>query len=274
MLNQLKSDVYRLLNQRLAIAVLWSLLGLYALFLVMSLTHTALSMGAWIGESDGEPVAVGFMGFAYADNNDPRFWEIAYSSTSFGGLVWIVFLILSTLFVSSEFTSGTIKLSVAYGIGVFRTFVSKWIVVAAATSLISVVFGAVAFVTSCVLAGYSPSGSQIAGWAGLLGLQTLIMIVLTLICFTLFVLTKSIVGVMGIIPTFMFAAVFLYATTAEDRPLPAQIFMDINPMYYLTEASRYWVDSDIVVSVLLYVVIGVPAMLALSWAVLTRRELQ
>jgi ABC-type transport system involved in multi-copper enzyme maturation permease subunit len=271
--NQLKSDLYQLVNQRTLIVIGWTLALLYALFVLLSVTRTALAMGAWVGDQGGQPIAVGFMGFVYADPEQPRFWEVAYTATSFAGLVWVVFLILATMFVSSEVTSGTIRLAVAHGTGLFQIFLSKWTVVAVTTVLISVAFDAATFVTSCVITGFTPSASQVAAWAGLVGLQTLVMIVLTLMCVTMFVVTRSVVAVMGIVPIFMFAAVFLYATTAQDRPPAAQAFMSVNPMYYLTEASRYWVDADVVGQVLLFAAVGLPALLGLSWLILSRRDL-
>ncbi|AYY12317.1 hypothetical protein EF847_05940 [Actinobacteria bacterium YIM 96077] len=243
------------------------------LFGIMTFTESPFSMGTVRGEQDGIPLINGFIGFSY-ESSEPSFWELAYTSTAFSGLLWVVFMVLSTDVVAKEFQTGTIKLSVAHGQNIYKIYLCKWVATICVLGVMHYVYSAITSAVTFAYNGVVPSGEELAQLLALVSFHFLVMAVLTAICFTLYVITDSTVAVLAVIPIFMFSSVFVTAIYGDDRNLLAETYLNINPMYHLSQASRFWAEGEVIYSTTLFGVIGIPVLLILSYLLLRRRELK
>ncbi|MCX7924082.1 MAG: ABC transporter permease [Clostridia bacterium] len=273
MLNQLRADYYRLFHSKLC----WVVGSVFTVFLIisakMSMGKTVFIFGGVMGHKDGIPLLDGFIGFAYKNPVKPLFWELVYSSTAFTGLLWLVFMSLSVQFISKEYQTGTIKLAVSYGASVFKIYLSKWIVVVSFSGLLFYVYNLATFAVVCGVKNYVPTFGNWISLLALVSLYILVLAVFTLFCFTLYIAFKNTVAVLTIVPLFMFSMIIVINTFRTSSFL-VNCYLRINPMYYLSNASRFWADSAIAKNILLFAAAGIALLLVSSYFLLKKQEIK
>ncbi len=67
----------------------------------------------WSG--DGTESVIGFQAKCYLSSEIPTFQTVARSSLAYTAFFWIIGILFATIFLTKEYNTGTIKLSVAYG---------------------------------------------------------------------------------------------------------------------------------------------------------------
>jgi ABC-2 type transport system permease protein len=274
MLNQLRADYYKLFHSKLFWVTGSLFAGFFVIFIIISLQNDTFSMGSVLGYKKGIPLYEGFIGFVFQDPANPLFWELAYSSTVLTSSLWLVLMILSVQFISKEYQTGTIKLAVSYGINMFKIHLSKWIVVISYFGLLFYLFNLVTFTTISILKNYIPTLGNVVSLLTLISLYYLVLAIFSLICFVLYIAIKNNDAVSWILSLFMFSPVVIAAVYGYDRPFPLDCYLRINPMYYLASASRFWADSAVTESILLYVAIGIPFLLVCSHFLLRKQEIK
>lgn len=274
MINQLRADYYKLFHSKLLRNIIAAFIISFIVFTAMAFSGNAFSMGAVSGYKDGIPLIDGFRGFVYMHPYKPYFWELCYSATAFDGLLWFILMALSLQFISTEYQNGTIKLAAAYGINIFKVYVSKSIVVVSFYGLMFCSFNLAAFAVVSYTKNYTLVFENIIALFELILLHFLVTAVLSLICFTLYIAVKNTVAISTIMPVFMFSIVGIDMIFGLKPPLLAGWYLKINPFYYMSNASRFWADSSIVKNILLYFVISVPILLISSYFILQKQEIK
>lgn len=274
MINQLRADYYKLFHSKLFYVICASFILSFTAFTAMALGKNIFSMGSVVGHKNGIPLIDGFIGFSYKNLGKPNFWELAYSATAFNGLLWFILMALSIQFISKEYQEGTIKLEVAYGIDIFKVYVSKSIVVISFFEAMLCIFNFAAFAVVSIIEHYTPSFANIISFIGLILLYCLIFSVFALICFTLYIAIKNTVLISTIMPVFMFSTIVIYIMYGFKQPLWVQCYVKINPFSYMSNASRFWADPAISRNILLYFFISVPILLISSYFILKHQEIK
>jgi ABC-type transport system involved in multi-copper enzyme maturation permease subunit len=231
-------------------------------------------MGSVLGYKEGIPLIEGFIGFVYQDPANPLFWELAYSSTVLTSSLWLILMILSIQFISKEYQTGTIKLAVSYGINIFKIHLSKWIVVVSFFGLLFYLFNLATFATISGVKNFIPTFGNVMSLLALISLYYLVLAVFSLICFVLYIVIKNNDAVSWILSVFMFSPVVIVAIYGYDRPFLLDCYLSINPLYHLANASRFWADSGVTGSILLYVASGILFLLASSYFLLKKQEIK
>lgn len=275
MRNQIRADFYKLWHSRQVWITFFTVLALFLLFTLMSFGDGTFSMGVADKYVEGIPVIQGFVGFTYENPDHPQFRELAYSAVSFVGILWIVLLSLAVQFYSKEYSTGAIKLSVAYGISSFTVFFSKFIVVISYFALLFYSFIYMAFILCAMQTGISLQLEHFLSLFKLVSLFYLVLIVFTMLCLTVQTLMRNTAAVTTLMIVFMFSMVILLIANYEkELPLYLKVYLAVNPMHYLWQAGGYWADSTILRDILLYFGIGLPALTGGSWLILRRQEIK
>jgi len=274
MINQLRADYYKLFHSKLFYVICTVFILSFIAFTAMAFRKNVFSMGSIVGYKKGIPLIDGFIGFSYKHLGKPTFWELVYSATAFNGLLWFILMVFSIQFISKEYQVGTIKLEVAYGIDIFKVYVSKSIVVISFFEVMLCIFNFAAFAVVSLVEKYTPSFGNIAFLVELILLYCLILAVFTLICFTLYIAIKNTAVISTIMPIFMFSTIVIYIMYGFKQPLLVQCYVKINPFYYMSSASRFWAQPEILRNILLYFSISVPILLISSYFILKQQEIK
>lgn len=274
MINQLRADYYKLFHSRLFRIIIAAFIISFIVFTAMAFSGNVFSMGAVQGYKNGTPLIDGFRGFVYMHPDRTYFWELCYSATAFNGLLWFILMALSVQFISTEYQTGTIKLAAAYGINMFKVYISKNIVVVSFYGLILCIFNLAAFAVVSYTKHYMPTFGNITLLFELIFLHFLAAVVFSLICFTLYIAVKNTIAISTIMPVFMFSIVGIDMIYGFKPTFLADCYLRINPFYYMSSASRFWADPLIVRNILLYFVTSVPILLISSYFILRKQEIK
>lgn len=275
MLNQIKAEVFKLVNSKLFFIIIGIVGLMFFMFYNMIGGEGGFYLGFVTGYVNKIPLVEGFLGFVYEDPNHPMMWEIVYSATTFTSLLWLALLGLVVQFYLKEYQNGTIKLSIAYGCNKLVLFYSKLVV-------ILIFFGVLyyAFTISALFVLSNSIGAAVTSQmlTSLLKLSTLFYasyIVLAIGIMFLCILIQNSVVVSTITIVYMFSMIFLLiATYDRSNPFLLDLYNYCNPMYYLWKASSFWADASIIRNNIIYLIAGSSILSILSYIVLKKREIK
>lgn len=282
MLNQIKADYYKLTRSKLlwlGFALYGALLFLYIIVYVcigheemmyMGMTGTSVQRKE-IGQS-----AI-FMVGGFADPSHPQFWEIARSTMSSNFLVWINIIVFTTLFVAKEYDTGTIRLSVAYGVSKFKICLSKLVISVLSLAVFYYSFMLLSFGFTVVQSRYSPSFEDWMRMIQLISANFAVLAVFMLLCFTVSLLVKNTGAASAFLCLFLFIEIIALAVLRPHLSscAPAlRLFVKISPMYYLMDISGYYLAHGIFREAVWYCAAGILFLLPVSWLVLRRQEIK
>lgn len=91
----------------------------------------------------------------------PEFSEIMQSCISCNVFLWIVALILTIQFFCYDYSAGTIKLPIAYGIDRVKVYFAKVIVIVLYNAVCYFLFNAITLCFTCIQIGYTPNITEL-----------------------------------------------------------------------------------------------------------------
>ena len=222
MVNQIKAESYKLIHSKVFYITGIVVLLLFYMFYNMSGGAGGFYMGFVTGYIDKIPMIEGFLGFVFVDRNKPFICELVSSATVFTCLLWVVLMTLIVQFYLKEFQTGTVKLTVAYGIDKLTVLYAKAIVAIAYFGSLYYAFCISTYLVVCDRLGEAVTG---AGMKALLAQTTLffmIYIVFTFLVFFVCTLIKNTAVVSALVIVYMYSMIFLLLAT-YDRVTPLAI---------------------------------------------------
>lgn len=278
MSNQIKADWYKLVHSKL----FYVIIGLYGivllLYIVLDLSFVGdriLYIGTALG-TQSKPFPT-FLINGYLNPSHPQFWELLRSSMSSNFFIWIIPVIFLVSYFMKEYTAGTIKLSVAYGISRFRIYLSKLFISIFFLGILYFLVFFLSFTFTVIQNRYFPS---LGNWFELIQLilwNDLVMIVFVVFCFTISLLVKNTGIASAVLCVFMFVETIMLAivrSSLDSLSCIVQIIVKICPLYYWMDISGYYLSHGITADIIRYGTIGIPVLLALSLLKLRRQEIK
>lgn len=272
MVNQIKAEWYKLTHSKVFYITGAAVLLLFFMFYNMSGGKGGFYMGFVTGYIDKMPKIEGFLGFVYVDKSNPFICEIVSSSTVFTSLLWVVLMALIVQFYLKEFQTGTVKLTIAYGINKMTFLYAKAIVILLYFGVLYYAFCIAAGFVVCSRLGVTLTGAILKALLTQTTLNFMTYIVLTFLIFFMCTLVKNTVVVSAVSIVFMYSMIFLLlATYDRATPILLKIYNHLNPMYYLWKTSSYWAGGGIVREIVIFFFAGI-AILSAGIAYLFNRQ--
>ena len=162
--------------------------------------------------------------------------------------LWIITLILTVQFFCYDYTAGTVKLPIAYGISRVKVYLAKVIVIILYYMVCYVLFNAITLGFTCYWGGYVPCFAELIQYFGYIGLNFLVMVPFILLCLTVCICLKN----TGIIATVL--CVWL------------------NPLYYWLNMGTFRLEYGLVYEIMIYFVFGLLFLLPLSVLLVRKQE--
>lgn len=275
MINQIKSDYYKLRHSRMLFAVSCAYFFIFLLYMVLYTygPQKGVSFMASGGETTG---ILGFFVKTYSDMNTPMFWEICRSSMSNTIFFWMVAAVFTVMYLSKEYRYGTIKLSVAYGISKFRIFLSKFLITACYTGICYYLMAFLSLAFTLIKTHYCLTVSDFGEFMLYTSLNFLVLIVFILLCLLVELLLKNIAYSVTLMYLFIFAGlVFVDASWAAHQSwtLIQNALARINPSYYWLRICGYS-HTTIEIETILYFVIGSAFLFLMTGLILKKQEIK
>ena len=194
---QLKSEFLKLKYSRLFIAV--PILFLAGLIFIRKFQHVRRGTQLFVSEGDEETNAaiqgtIGFLHLHLKNIDTPKFSEIMQSCISCNVFLWIVTLILTIQFFCYDYSAGTIKLPVAYGIDRVKVYFAKTIVIVLYNAVCYFIFNTITLLFTCLQTGYLPDTTELVQYLSYVGLNFLVMVSFILLCLTICICLKILVS--------------------------------------------------------------------------------
>lgn len=275
MRNQLRADFYKLRHS----STFWIVGGLFVILFVFFCMMSTSKEGVFFGFAreniNNVPVLDGFVAFSYLNPSKPTMWEIVYSATLFTFFLWIVLLVLTIQFYSKEFSTGTVKLSIAYGKNRLMLYFSKLIVIVTYFGILYYLFQIMAYFVSAHQIGAPVTVEGIIAVIKLTTLFFMALIIFTMLAMLLYNIFQNTVVVSTCMVVYMYSLVFLILGIMDKAVPPIlQLYFNINPMYYLWRASGFWAFPSIAYDTIIYFVVGIIVITICTYFVQVRKEVK
>ena len=272
--NILRADWYRFIRSRFARIMLPSFLAVIGLFALMSSGAGTFGIGGQIGEHDGVALIDGYVGFLYANPDQPHFWELMYSATAFTFFVFFAVSITASVITNSDDKNGITKTVVAMGQSQTLLYLAKLVVVIAVTGVLWLLHNLATLLITLNAKNVSLTGAEWGEWLKLVGVMFGILVVLMLVAALVCLLTGSQVASLVVTLGLFIAAVIMNAVVVSGS---GNVFLRgllaINPLWHLNRITRYWAQPQVLDHALLLIGIGIPVLVLASVLFLRRREL-
>lgn len=228
MKNQLKAERYKLRHSNMPIIILLVCTAI----IVVSILFGEMT---FFGAGDGMTSIIGFQAKSYLSETTITFKAVARSALAYTSFFWVVAGLFTAIFFIKEYSTGTIKLSVAYGIKRQILYYAKAITIFLTSLLFYIGFIATFFIIEVVQSGYIPSIMELQNILGWTILCWLVLMAFESIIFFLCVLIQNTGIVIGISCLYIFSGASVYLmlwSNMNTTALSLKIFVYGNPMYY------------------------------------------
>ena len=277
MFNQLKSEFLKLRYSKLFIAV--PILLFAALLLYGSLSRSAGGTQIFVSEGTEETNtaiqgAIGFFAFTFENIDTLEFSEIMQSCVSCNAFLWIVVLILTIQFFCYDYSAGTIKLPIAYGIDRVKVFFAKVIVIVLYNAICYFLFNAITLLFTCLQIGYTPNITELIQYLGYTGLNFLVMISFILLCLTMCICLKNIGIIATVMCLFTLGGAVIYTGIWQNFHSHAilKYLVWLNPFYYWMNMGAFRLEYGLINEIFVYFVFGLLFLLPLSLILVRKQE--
>ncbi|WP_343247158.1 ABC transporter permease [Diplocloster hominis] len=228
MRNQYKAEWYKFHHSKMPFIILGVCISII-------LASFAFGNMTFFGAGDGITNSIGFQAKCYLSEETPTFISVARSALAYTAFFWMIGVLFTALFFTKEYSQGTIKLSVAYGMKRSILYYTKAITIFVISFLTYFAFVAVFTIVETMLSGYFLNTHELIkllGWTSLCG-----MVLIALECITIFfcVLIPNTGIVTGICFLYVFSGASVYLmiwSEMEKAAIPMKIFIYGNPMFY------------------------------------------
>lgn len=270
--NQLRADFYKLRHSRLFWITAFLVLIIFIALCVMSFGSDGFYMGFAREFIGVEPVLDGFVAFAFEDRANPSMWEVIYSATGFTFILWLVLLVLTVQFFTKEFTTGTVKLSIAFGTNKSILFFSKLIVILTYYGILFYAYNILAFIYCCFKTGLPLTATGMVYLLKLTTLFFMILVVFTMFCMVMCIIFPNPVLVITCMIAFMYSYIFMIlGTYGKELSTTVKLYFSCNPMNYLWTASGFWAYPEITYNIFRFFIVG-SVVLSISACLIQERK--
>ena len=277
MFNQLKSEFLKLRYSKLFIAV--PILLFAGLLLYGSLGLSEGGTQIFVSEGNEETNAaiqgaIGFFAFTFENVDTLEFSEIMQSCISCNAFLWIVVLILTTQFFCYDYSAGTIKLPIAYGIDRIKVFFAKVIVIVLYNAVCYFLFNAITLLFTCLQIGYMLKITELIQYLGYTGLNFLVMISFILLCLTMCICLKNIGIIATVMCLFTLGGAVIYTGIWQNfhSHTILKYLVWLNPLYYWMNMGAFRLEYGLINEIIVYFVFGLLFLLPLSVILVRKQE--
>lgn len=277
MLNQLKSEFLKLKYSKLFIAV--PILLLAGLILYGSFSLSSGGTQLFVSEGDEETNSaiqgmIGFFAFTFENIDMPEFSEIMQSCISCNVFLWIVALILTIQFFYYDYSAGTIKLPIAYGIDRVKVYFAKVIVIVLYNAVCYFLFNAITLCFTCIQIGYTPNITELIQYLSYIGLNFLVMISFIFLCITISICLKNTGIIATVMCLFTLGGAVIYTGIWQNFHSHAilKYFVWLNPLYYWMNMGTFRLQYGLINEIIVYFIFGLFFLLPLSVILVRKQE--
>lgn len=277
MYNQLKSEFLKLKYSRLFVAV--PILFLAGLLLYGSFSLSAGGTQVFVSEGDEETNAavqgtIGFFAFTFENSDRPEFSEIMQSCISCNVFLWIIALILTIQFFCYDYSAGTIKLPVAYGIDRVKVYFAKVIVIVLYNTVCYFIFNAITLWVTCFRSGYVPDITELIQYFAYTGYNFLVMVSFILLCLTICICLKNTGIIATVMCLFTLGGAVVYTGIWQNFHSHAilKYVVWLNPLYYWMNMGALRLEYGLLHEIIVYFVFSLFCLLPLSVLLIRRQE--
>ena len=277
MFNQLKSEFLKLRYSKLFVAVPIFLFAGVILYGSFSLSSGGTQL--FVSEGDEETnVAIqgiiGFFAFTFENIDTPKFSEIMQSCISCNVFLWIIALILTIHFFCYDYSVGTIKLPIAYGIDRIKVFFAKVIVIVLYNAICYFLFNSITLCFTCLQIGYMPNIIELIQYLGYTGLNLLVMISFILLCLTMCICLKNIGIIATVMCLFTLGGAVIYTGIWQNfhSHTILKYLVWLNPFYYWMNMGTFRLEYGLINEIIVYFVFSLLFLLPLSVMLVRKQE--
>lgn len=277
MYNQLKSEFLKLKYSKLFTAV--PILFLAGLILYGSFSLSTGGTQVFVSEGDEETNAaiqgmIGFFAFTFENIDAPEFSEIMQSCISCNVFLWIAALILTIQFFCYDYSAGTIKLSVAYGIDRVKVYFAKVIVIVLYNAVCYFIFNAITLWFTCLQTGYAPGIVELIQYLSYVGLNFLVMVSFILLCITICICFKNTGIIATVMCLFTLGGAVIYTGIWQNFHSHAilKYIVLLNPLYYWMNMGALRLEYGLIHEIIVYFVFSLLFLLPLSVILVRKQE--
>ncbi|RLP06736.1 ABC transporter permease subunit [Propionibacterium australiense] len=271
--NIMRADFYRFIRSRFAKTIIPAFALVIGVFSLFVWGEGSFSFGGVIGEKDGVALIDGFRGFAFADPDNPQFWELVYSASCFGIVALFAMVITMTTITTADDRSGISKLAVAAGQPQVKLFCSKLVVGLLVTGVLWFVHNGLTMGLTLLGEHQSLTGDQVRTWLGFVAVQFCLYTVVMLLGALVALLTSSRVVSLVLILVLIMGDLIAMSLGGDEPGRVFETLTSVNPLRHVNRISRYWAEPELLTQAWILVAVAIPLLLAACVAWLRRREL-
>ena len=277
MFNQLKSEFLKLRYSKLFIAV--PILLFAGLLLYGSFSRSEGGTQIFVSEGNEETNAaiqgsIGFFAFTFENIDTLEFSKIMQSCISCNAFLWIIALILTIQFFCYDYSAGTIKLPIAYGIDRVKVYFAKVIVIVLYNAVCYFLFNAITLLFTCLQIGYMPKITELIQYLGYTGLNFLVMISFILLCLTMCICLKNIGIIATVMCLFTLGGAVIYTGIWQNfhSHTILKYLVWLNPLYYWMNMGAFRLEYGLINEIIVYFVFGLLFLLPMSVMLVRKQE--
>lgn len=225
---QLKAELYKMKHSSILMVSFIGILFIVALSFLFGEMN-------FFSAGDGTITYIGFQAKSYVSENGPLFEEVVRSSLAYTAFFWCIALIVTVVFFQNEYSLGTIKLSISYGIPKWIIYLTKILTIFITIFFLYFLFIGIFLIIELMQSGYKLNFGDFLRITELFLLNYCTIIgFLSLIIFLSSVLYNvGIVVCIGCIYVFTGMSIYLMLwNSMQSISNGLRLFIYCNPMYY------------------------------------------
>lgn len=266
------SDFLKLIYGKYHIYTLISVLSIFIFYCFVG-DATLFSSGNPYNLGEG----IGFISNIYLDKSNIEFGYILRNIMFSNGIIWIVILFFSSSFFLYEYNCNTIKLTISYGYDKFRIYLSKVIVISIWSLILYYLIAILILIHSINVLRFTITLMDIIEFIKMSIIIFLVIEVFIIITLMLCILFKNSMWVNFIMSLIMVSLPLVYMMVwnkMEKQSILINLFVKLNPMYYLATISAYNFKNNIIFNSIIYSLLGIYLLIGCSKFILNRSEIK
>ncbi len=277
MYNQIKSEFLKLRYSKLFKAIPILLIFGLALYWLFSLSAGGTQVLVSEGDEETDKTLqgmIGFFAFTFADESRPEFREIMQSCMSCNVFLWVFILIFTIQFFCYDYSSGTIKLSVAYGISRIKVYLAKVVVIMLYSAACYFLFSILSVCFTCFRVDYMPNVGDMVQYLEFTGLNFLVMVSFIMLCLIVSICVKNTGIIATVMCVFMLGGAVIYTGIWQNfhSHMVLKYLVWVNPFYYWMNMGAFRLDYGIIHEIMGYFMFGVVIILPVSVLLVRKQE--
>ncbi|AXE37384.1 hypothetical protein [Acidipropionibacterium virtanenii] len=273
--NIVRADCYRLLHSRFLLLTAAGFVLTMAAFALMAQgeSGSGFSFGGQTGVGPGgTPLIDGFVGFGFGDR--PGFWELMYTATCFGAVSVLAVIVTTVAVAGGDDRNGITRVAVAGGQSPIVLYLSRLLVVTGLSALLWTLHNVITLLVTLAAGDASLTGRQVGRWAGLVGLEFVILVALILATGLVYLVTRNSMAAVVIMMVLFIATIIVNAMAGPDPNVLVGWLLAADPVWHMNRITRYWAEPWVLHQMWWFAGIFIPVALVLSWLALAGREVR